>query len=37
MIGEFGDGFEVEVTAKNAQGTASAISEESSIAGGNVP
>ena len=37
VIGEFGDGFEVEVTAKNAQGTASAISEESSIAGGNVP
>ena len=36
-IGEFGDGFEVEVTAKNAQGSASATSEESSIAGGNVP
>ncbi len=36
-LGEFGDSFEVEVTAMNAQGSASAISEQTNVAGGNAP
>ena len=36
-IGEFGDSFEVEVTATNAQGSASATSEQTSLVGGNTP
>ena len=36
-IGEFGDSFEVEVTATNAQGSASAISEQTNLVGGNAP
>ena len=36
-LGEFGDSFEVEVTATNAQGSASAISEQTNVAGGNAP
>ncbi len=36
-LGEIGDGFEVEVTATNAEGKAAATSEETNLVGGNAP
>ncbi len=36
-IGEFGDSFEVEVIATNAEGSATAISEKTNLVGGNAP
>ena len=36
-MSEFGDSFEVEVTATNAQGSAAATSEQTNLVGGNAP